>query len=258
MLHYEERKNRIHIITLDNVLAHDISERLKENPAANAAQIMLPALGRPYTTDDILKLARDTTDSRILIIDVRSQTRPMLQRAHSDIVRFNRPDLNKYCYTVLIGDGPAESLIHQKGAMAFQNYLSELRVDYTPAVFFINPFICYSKQELWELAMYKANALPEKLPQRLEKYFLPGIEIKKVYEFFKGSDPKKRKKRLEKLKSIYSEILEQNFPNDKDFLANGFTKQGCSFPGESLKLNVYPFYFEEWIADLLDSVQKSF
>jgi hypothetical protein len=256
MLHYTDRKNRIHIITLDPILARDVYDRLSEHPGSKDAQLILPAEGRQtITPEDILKSARDTTDSRILIIDVRTQTKPKLQRAHSDIVRFNRPDLNHYCFAVLIGDGPSSFLFEKKGINAFQSYLADLRLDYSPAVFFANPFLYYTHEELLDLAMYHDNALPEKIPQRLEKFFKPGIPVKTVYDFFRapGEPDDKKKKRLGKLKDIYLKIVTQDFPNDVERLKTALSKQGCDFPGETLKLNTYPFYFEEWISDLLKS-----
>ncbi len=166
MLHYTERKNRIHIITLDPVLAEDINERLSEYSGTNTARLIMPGSAQTITPEDIHKLARDTTDSKILIMDVRTQTKPPLQQAYSDIVRFNRPDLNNFCHTVLIGDGPSDFLLQSKGTNAFQNYLADLRVDFSPAVFFANPFLYYTQQEIQD-AIQNQNALPEKLPQRL-------------------------------------------------------------------------------------------
>jgi hypothetical protein len=259
MLHYPDRKNRINIITLDPVLARDIYDRLTQNPSTNKAEIILPVINNEIITpEDILKKAHDTTDSRILIIDVRTQTKPKLQQAHSDIVRFNRPDLNHYCFTVLIGDGPASFLFQKKGINAFQNYLADLRLDYSPALFFANPFIFYTHEELLDFAMYNDNAIPEKIPHRLEKFFKPGIPVKTVYEFFRapGEPEDKKKKRLRKLKDIYLKIVSQDFPNDVNRLETALSKQGCDFPGETLKLNTFPFYFEEWISDLLIAAQS--
>jgi len=260
MLHYTERKNKIHILTLDRILAGDVYQRLIECPDINNVDIILPAVGKDIITpEDIQKVARDTTDSRIIIIDVRTQTKPKLQRAYSDIVRFNRPDLNHFCCTVLIGDGPASFLLESKGINAFQSYLADLRNDYSPAVFFGNPFLYYTHEELLDLAMYHNNALPDKIPQRLEKFFKPGVPVKTVYDFFRasGETPDKKKKRLRKLKDIYMKIVTQDFPNDAQRLETALNKNGCEFPGETLKLNTYPFYFEQWVADLLQKTQTA-
>ncbi|MEN6383713.1 MAG: hypothetical protein ABFD79_00785 [Phycisphaerales bacterium] len=255
MLHYTDRKKRIRIITLDPVLALDVYNRLNESSVAQKAELIMP---QSFTPEGILKSAHDTVDSQILIIDVLTQTKPKLQQAHSDIVRFNRPDLNRYCFTVLIGDGPATFLFQSKGINAFQSYLADLRLDYSPAVFFANPFIYYKHEELLDLAMYHDNALPEKIPQRLEKFFKPGINVKTIYDFFRapGETQDKKNKRLRKLKDIYLKMVSQDFPNDIKRLETALTKQGCDFPGETLKLNTYPFYFEEWISDLLISAEQ--
>jgi len=68
---------------------------------------------------------------------------------------------------------------------------------------------------------------------------------------------RKRKKRLEKLKKLYAQILAKEFPEDKDHLAQALSKEGCALPGESLKLNVYPFFFEEWILDLIKKAESA-
>jgi hypothetical protein len=262
MLHYTDRKNRIHIITLDAVLATDIAERLAEYPEANAAQLIMPGGGQNITPEDILKTARDTTDSKILIMDVRTHTKPRLQQAYSDIARFNRADANNFCHIVLIGDGPSDFLLQSKGANAFQNYLSDLRVDYSPAVFFANPFLYYTQQEMQELIFDHNNAMPEKIPQRLEKYFRKDVPVKTIYEYFRAAEKegdikiKRKKQRLKQLKKIFLKLAAEDFGDEADRLAEALTKQGCAFPGEALKLNVYPFFFEEWVADLLKFVPR--
>ena len=261
MLHYTERKNRIHIITLDRILAADISARLSEYPGTSSAPLILPGSSQNITPEDILKAARDTTDSKILIMDVRTQTKPPLQQAYSDIARFNRPDLNNFCHIVLIGDGPSDFLLHSRGTDAFQNYLADLRADYSPAVFFANPFLYYTQQEIQD-AILNHNALPEKLPHRLEKYFRKNVHIKTIYEYFRAAEKqgstkiKRKKKRLGQLKDIFLKLVAEDFPDEVDKLAEALTKQGCAFPGEALKLNVYPFFFEKWIWDLLKFIPR--
>jgi hypothetical protein len=263
MLHYRERKNTIHIITLDKVLAGDISSRLSDCPLTGSAQLIMPGRsGQTVTPDDILKTAHDTTDSKILIMDVRSHTKPRLQRAYSDIARFNRPDANNFCHIVLIGDGPTDYLLQSKGIGAFPNYLADLRNDFSPAVFFANPFLYYTQQEIQELILDRNNVMPEKIPRRLEKYFKKNMPLKTIYEYFRAAEKqddmklKRRKQRLRQLKDIFLKLAAEDFPEDKDTLAAALTKQGCPFPGENLRLNVYPFYFEEWIADLLKFMPK--
>jgi hypothetical protein len=263
MLHYTERKNTIHIITLDRILAEDICSRLSDYPDTASVQLIMPGSGKTITPEDILKSARDTTTSKILIMDVRSHTKPRLQQAYSDIARFNRPDANSFCHIVLIGDGPSGYSLHSKGIGAFQDYLADLRNDYSPAVFFADPFLSYSQQEIQEMIMDRGNAMPEKIPQFLEKYFKKGIPLKTIYEYFRAAEKqddaklKRKRQRLELLRGIFLKLIAEGFPDHKDKMDQSLTKQGCSFPGESLQLNVYPFFFEEWISDLLNATPKN-
>jgi len=263
MLHYTERKNTIHIITLDRILAEDISQRLSDYPDTASVRLIMPGNGQTITPEDILKTAHNTTDSKILIMDVRSHTKPRLQQAYSDIARFNRPDANSFCHIVLIGDGPTGYLLHSKGISAFQDYLADLRIDYSPAVFFADPFLYYTQQETQELIFDHNNAMPEKIPHYLEKYFKKGIPLKTIYEYFRATDKqddtkvKRRRQRLELLKDIFLKLIAEGFPEHKDKIDQALDKQGCSFPGESLRLNVYPFFFEEWISDLINATPRT-
>jgi hypothetical protein len=260
MLHYTERKNRIHIITLDQTFAEDISERLSDYPGTNSAQLIIPGSGKTITSEDILKTARDTTDSKILIMDVRSQTKPRLQQAYSDIARFNRPDANNYCHMVLIGDGPSEYLLHSIGVDAFHHYLADLRTDFCPTLFFADPFLYYTQQEVMD--SIQENALPVKIPHFLEKYFMKNLPVKTVYEYFRAAEKKGdekikiKKQRQQQLKNVIIKLIDEGFPHHKEKLDQALDKQGCSFPGEALRLNVYPFYFEEWIGDLIKAAPK--
>jgi len=106
MLHYQNRLDKIHLLTLDPVLLEDLCARLGNYPGLESVEFVRPGNnGSTLVADDILAVARDTVTARVLIIDVRSQTRARLQRAYSDIGRFNRPDFNHYCYSILVGDG---------------------------------------------------------------------------------------------------------------------------------------------------------
>ena len=72
-----------------------------------------------------------------------------------------------------------------------------------------------------------------------------------------GQAADKKKQRLHKLKDIYLKIVRQDFPNDAERLETALNRQGCEFSGEMLKLNTYPFYFEQWICDLLKKAQTA-
>jgi hypothetical protein len=79
MLHYKNRNDKIHILTMDHLLLEDIYERLHEYPGMESIELV--KLGNERSVieaEDILKSARDTVTSRVLIIDIRSQTRPQL------------------------------------------------------------------------------------------------------------------------------------------------------------------------------------
>jgi len=177
MLHYRDRREKIHIITLDRVLATDVFERLHEYPQTQSVELVQPGRGEStITVEDIREMVLDTTTSRVLIIDVRRQTKPRLQQAYSDIVRFNRPDFHRYCHSVLIEDGPFNLFTPAKRMESLYRFLSDLRVDYSPAVFFGNPFLHYSHAEIQEMNLYNDNALPEKVSARLTgKMYRTGI-----------------------------------------------------------------------------------
>jgi hypothetical protein len=260
MLHYKDRNNSIHIITIDRVLLEDVYERLHEYPGMESIELVKPGNEHSaITPEDILQSARDTLKSRVLIIDVRNQTKPMLQRAYSDIVRFNRPDFNRYCYSVLIGDGPINLYNHSKGIDVFQNYLSDLRIDYSPAVFFGSPFFHYSNEEAEEGALY-----PERIPKRFEKYFKgEKVSAEQVSRYFIAADvqenlrPQKKKERQKLLANLYAKIIADEFPKDKESLIKILSKEGCDLPGESLKLHAYPFFFEELTLDLIRKAEQA-
>ena len=151
-----------------------------------------------------------------------------------------------------------------KGINIFQNYLSDLRVDYSPALFFGSPFFHYSYEETQQLSIYHNNELPKRIPKRLEKYFKDGnITVEGICKYFRAAEMpdnirlNKRRKRQLKLKNLYEKILAEEFSEDKGNLAKAFSKEGCSLPGESLKLNVYPFFFEEWILELVRKAEQA-
>jgi hypothetical protein len=256
VLHYSQRKNKIFILTLDSVLAEDVQERLTAYPALRGAQFVVPGRGGAITVEEVESHARDTLTAKILIIDVRSQTKPLLQRAYSDVVRFNRPDLNNYCFSVLIGDGPV-NLHNNKGIQSFQNYLCDLRTDYSPAVFFVDPFLHYSFEEKQDALLFEHNVLPERIPRHLERYFTDqNLTIRQIREYFRcaGVDEaaraEKKTKRHEKLQRIFARIIDKQFSQDKEDFTRALSYEGCPLPGEPLRLNAYPFFFEKWICDL--------
>ncbi len=51
-------------------------------------------------------------------------------------------------------------------------------------------------------------------------------------------------------------MAEEDFPSLKDLFLAGLTKEGYSVPGETLKVNLYPFFFEEWILELINKIES--
>lgn len=262
MLHYKDRRRQVHIVTLDPVLATDIYERLSDYPGMELVELIRPGRnGSEITVDDIHALALDTRASGVIILDVRHQTLARLMQAYGKIVRFNRPDFNTHCYSVVIGDGP-RSIAHADAALdAFQRYLSDIRVDYSPAVFFADPFLNYSHQEMQELVLYENNAFPERLPLQIQKHLkTDGLTVERARAHFRAAGKPdhikatERRRRQKKLAKFYSQMISKDFPKHEEQLKRSLTKKGCHLPGEALRLNTYPFFFEQWVRDLLKKV----
>jgi len=265
MLHYEDRASRIHILTLDRVLASDVVERLHSQPGMESVELVLPVEGEgEITVADLARHARATTTSRVLVLDVRRQTKARLQGVYSDIVRFNRPDFNRYCYSVVIGDGPAGLLDPGKHLRALYPFLSDLRVDYSPAVFFTNPFLHYTYEETQVQAVHEGFALPTRMPRRLRKYFKRGdITLEQMSRYWRAADVPgdlrnaKRIRRQEELRALCMRILRDEFPQDAGEWAQTLTKEGYGLVGEPLRISMYPFFFAEWVSDLTGRAQSA-
>jgi len=269
MLHYTDRQSRIHIITLDQVLATDVYERLHNYPGLESVELIRPGDGKSaITVQDIKQLARETTTSKVLIIDVRRQTRARLQRPYSDIVRFNRADFNRHCYSVLLGDGPVSLLTPNKGKEGLYVFLSNLRVDFSPAVFFSSPLFYHSYEEIAEMARDMAvrqeGLLLDKIPQHLQKYFKDrNLTPSQLGRYLRADDvpdshkERKKRERHNKLRRLYFQIVKDELPEDQARFTKAISKEGCALPGEALKINVYPFFFEEWVLDLVRKSERT-
>ncbi len=270
MLHYKDRQKRIHIITMDPVLETDIYERLHEYPGMELIELVRSGNGTSsITVRDIKKQARDTVTSRVLIIDVRRQTIARLQAAYSDIARFNRPDFNRHCYSVLLGDGPVGLLTPGNGKGAMKIFLSDMRIDYNPAVFFASPFFYYSLQEMQEMAQEMVQRhtvlLFSEIPERLQKKYFKGhkLSIQQIRNYFRAADvpehrrARKRLERQKKLERLHIQIAKDDFPEDHELLVKSLSEEGCIMPGEPMKICAYPFFFEKWIVDLMRKAEKA-
>jgi hypothetical protein len=264
MLHYKNREQKVQIITLNPILASDVYDRLHNYPSMESVKLVLPGDGKSeIKVRDIENIAHDTTKSAILIIDVCSWTRAKLQSVYSDIIRFNRPDFNRFCYSILIGDSPMGYNRGQKPD-GIHRFLSELRVDFNPAVFFTSPFSLYSSEEKAYRAAYSDELFPERIPQRFGKYFAEQLpSFKRLSVYFRAAyvpdDIKltERKKRQEVLKKLCIKMAKEDFPAQSEQLIKGLSKEGYAMPGESLRINIYPFFFEEWVSDLMRKVESA-
>ena len=106
VLSHPRRRRSIHVLTLDPILATDVCERIHHDSRMKHYQLIRPGKTEiREAVEEIDGMARDTVSSRLLIIDVRRATLPKLQRAYNKVVGYNRRDLNKLCYVILIGDG---------------------------------------------------------------------------------------------------------------------------------------------------------
>lgn len=265
VLHYRNRNDRISIITIDRVLLDDIYDRLAAYPGMESIELVKPCEdGSVIKAEAILKSTRDTITSRVLILDIRSQTIARLQRAYSDIIRFNRPDLNQYCYTVLVGDGPSDFLHPERGKKTLPSFISDLRINYSAAAFFGDPFLYYSIEEIQEMALSDPNYLPETVSRRFDKYFegdRPSVE--KIRRYFRaankqGDDKTREKKNRRKvLKRLFVKMVLDEFPDDREQILDALSREGLAVPGETLRCNVYPFHFEKRVLEVFKKAQAA-
>jgi hypothetical protein len=258
-LSHPGRSNRIHILTLDRILATDVYQRIHHDPRMKHYQLV-----RPRKTPvrqrvvEIDGMARDTVSARLLIIDVRKATLPMLRKAYNKIVGYNRKDFNKLCYTILIGDGPVSLFQAGKSFDVFVPHLADHRIDYHPAVFFYDPFLHYESDEIEPLRVDYKLVLPDKIPRRLVRYFETGQDMRldQVRRFFRasGKTAQVKEKRLRILRSLYEKRIAEKFPHHKDQLKPWLSREGIRVATE--RLHLYPLFFEDWVYDLMQEAAK--
>jgi hypothetical protein len=258
ILSYSRRRNNIHVLTLDRILADDIYERIHNDPRMEGYTVKRPTKGIQQGAEEIEEMAPDTVSSRLLIIDVRKSTLPVLQQAYNKVVGYNRRDLNRFCYTILIGDGPINLFHSGKCLDAFVPYLAKHRLDYYPAAFFYDPFLHYEPDEMPRTAADLAALLPTKLPKRLAPYFREqAITVADTRRYFRatGKPTKVRQKRLKKLTRLYEKRIDKQFPDNQCNLEAWFTRQGLQLATE--RLHLYPLFFEDWACDLIEKADNA-
>jgi hypothetical protein len=259
VLSHSQRRDVIHIFTLDHILASDICERIFNDRRLKHCKL---ARSRERRIDSIIadidRMARDTVFSRLLIFDVRRMTLPRLRTSYNRIVGYNRKDFNKRCYTILIGDGPGTLFQAGKSLGVFVSHLSAHRVDYHPAVYFYEPFLHYETGEIAPPCIGEEFLLPDKIPSRLTPFFRQeqNLSIDRIRQFFRATGKAKeiRKERLGILKSIYKKRISEQFPRHQDQLKNWLSKEGMRLACE--KLHLYPMFFEDWVYDLIRKANK--
>lgn len=257
ILSFQRRRPVIHILTLDRVLSEDIYDRLKENKKTRFYELVVAKQGDcRRRLDEIESIVEQTTSSRLLILDVRRITLPYLNSAYNKIIGYNRRDLNKLLFTILIGDGPVSLFEANKSPDSFVPFLAQHRVDYNPAVFFFDPFVHYEPDEI-EASMDEFIELPTQLPRRFTHFFPePGVTVEYVRRFFRAAEqPEKiKKERLKVLAALYLKRMKEQFPKHKEQVPKLLTKAGLQIASE--KLNLYPIFFEEWVDDLMQRAAK--
>jgi hypothetical protein len=253
ILSHRARGSRIHVLTLDPVLATDVCERIDHDPRMKGCHLIAPMARRiREAVEEIENMAAETVFSRLLIIDVRKVTLPKLRRAYNKVVGYNRRDLNKLCFIILIGDGPWDLFYGGKTLDVFVTYLAALRVDFHPAAFFFDPFLHYERDEVELVGIDEEFVLPEKVPKRFVPYFKEeDMTVAKIRRYFRATDKDEelRKKRWRRLRSLYKKRIAEQFPDDKDQLKSWLSRKGLRLASE--RMHLYPLYFEDWVYDLM-------
>ena len=254
ILSHSGRGNRIHVLTLDKALADDVCERIHNDPRTKFAKLIRPRQTQVrQAVEEIDAMAAETVHSRLLIIDVRKITLTKLQWAYNKIVGYNRRDLNKLCYIILIGDGPGSLFRAGKALDVFVLHLAGHRVDFHPAVFFYDPLIHYEPDEIERSPVGFEFVIPDKIPRRLVPHFKKDedMRVDKIRRYFRaiGKEDEVRKKRLKRLRALYKKRIAEQFPSHTDQLKAWLSRGGIRLASE--KLHLYPLYFEDWVHKLM-------
>ncbi|UCC99432.1 MAG: hypothetical protein JSW66_06020 [Phycisphaerales bacterium] len=259
ILSHRARAAQIHVLTLDPVLAEDVCERIQHDPRTEGCLLVTPRRRRiREAVEEIEAMAAETVSSRLLIIDVRKATIPKLRRAYNKVVGYNRRDLNKLCFVLLIGDGPWDLFYGGKGLDIFVTYLAAHRVDFHPAAFFYDPFLHYERDEIEHPGIDDEFVLPEKIPRRLIPYFKnQDMRVAEIRRYFRATDKddELRAKRRRRLRRLYKKRIAEQFPADQERLRAWRSKKGLRIASE--RMHLYPLYFEDWVHDLLQKAARA-
>ena len=260
ILSHPSRRNIIHVLTLDGILANDVYERIHNDERMKYYQLIKPRkMEIRQAVTEIDNMAIDTVLSRLLIIDVRKATLPKLQRAYNKVVGYNRRDLNKLCHIILIGDGPWDLFHAGKTLDVFVPHIAAHRVDYQPAVFFYDPFLHYEPNEIERAGVDDEFVLPDKIPRRLVRFFKKDedMRVDKIRHYFRAIDKPGEvcKRRLKKLRDLYKKRMAEQFPHHKDQSKAWLSRKGVRLASE--KMHLYPLFFEDWVYNLMQKAVQT-
>ncbi|KKK86908.1 hypothetical protein LCGC14_2758520, partial [marine sediment metagenome] len=189
MLSHPGRRDRAYVFTADPLLATDLQERISSHPDTWQYEVVLPENGR--MSDSIAAIERMaplSVSGRVLILDVRSRTLPQLQHAYNKVSGYNRWDMHRLCYTILIGDGPRNLFDAGQSLDVFVPHLATLKQDYHPAIFFFDPFLHYANHEEDAIDVRWAYDLPEAMPKRLATRFQQeDISVAEARQYFRAA-----------------------------------------------------------------------
>ncbi len=259
-LSHRQRTDKIFILTLDMFLASDIYERIHFDSRMQSWEIVRPLqIGIKDTIEEIQALTRDTVTARLLILDVRRDTHSLLKKAYNEIVGYNRKDFNKYCYVIVIGDGPASLFQPGTSLDVFVSHLAKLRIDYHPAVIFYDPFLHYEPNELERRSIDDTFTLPDEVPRRFRPYFqeTEDMSVSEIRRFFRAThkSPDVKKERDQILRKLYRKRIGKQFGLPKEQLRYWLSRVGLRLANE--KLHLYPLYFEDWAYELVEKAHAT-
>jgi hypothetical protein len=257
ILSYKNRKNIIFVFTLDNVLAADISQRLADDPRTKPYQVIMPGrINVKNRVEEIEQMATETINAKLIILDIRGLTHPILKQAYNKIVGYNRKDFNQSCFTIAIGDGPVNLFQQGRSYDIFVPFLTHHRVDYNYAAYFFDPFIHYEPAEKPNATVDYEVVLPQQLPKRLLQFFKQSenVKVDHIRKFFRavGKPTEVKQQRLKILLELYKKRISEQLGNH-DVLKELLTKNGVQLATENLRL--YPLFFEEFVYDIMKTAK---
>jgi len=66
-----------------------------------------------------------------------------------------------------------------------------------------------------------------------------------------------KRTRRERLRALCLRILKDELPEDAEQLAKAFTREGYALLGESLRVNICPFFLAEWVLGLMRRAESA-